>query len=1188
MISKKATLLDCSLILLMGMVPLLWFMKDAFIISADFTLPFTFTRWFDEYFHMWNHHLGAGISYRLIESSHFFFLIQILFQALGLDLLETQRLVFVFWFLLPGLSFYILARYLFRELNPKHRRIASLVGVSFYMFNLYLEPIWIGLNVANLLAYAFLPLLLRLWLTAIEQKKNPILYGFWVACLTLPASGIFCNPAILIISFIPFVLFTLFALIKLKPGIKDLFRVGTFILATAFFVVAFNFYWILPEYSRIFFNPETQGKALSSGIILKPWLEGVSKFTSFTNVLRMQGDWTWYAGYRTYANVFQHNWLYLFLGWMLPILALIGMLVKNRYRFAFALLLIGSIFFSMGIHSFFGPIYWWCVDHIPLFWVIRSPWYKFGLLTCMGYAFFLGLAATKVVSILEKRNWARFSVAAFLVLFLFSPIYAFPLTIGKIFKRPQEGGYSNHFIVPEYVKEAANWVNGKEGDFRIFDLPGKGVWHNRWGYQGFTPYGSYVFDQPMLYIDHALSVPKHGTWTTPWSHLVIVIQNALEKNLSPNMHRLLALFNVNTLLFEKDYKFETLPLPKKPEEIEANLNLQYGMHLKKSFGGKWDIYQVDETMPSIYIANKTTYVEDHVDTFIPLSNLEGMPKGVFFFASLTDQKTKDKLFQENLIDEVVLHDKTLFDFAVDLFPAESDIVIFKAEENPDRKANFFVSQSGSYQVFAKKNRPLSYASLRPLVDQTPLPQTDPIPWDPEKIWIQFNGKRLTPEEIPDKVSQQYDHGEGWTSLGIYSFPVGQQTLQITGEEEAQSSYEIKIISLEQVDTYLALIENTLKNPNIGFRNFITTNNAWNHNAQESVNGNPLVDSENITWEIGEALQERFPFRGNENWIRLNEGKVALKIKNTSQVQRAIKVYLELFIAQPHERTLYVYQNDKEVWQQSLEKHIHHKFLFPLKLIPGENLITFHTNSKPIKLDKLFHDGDQRKVNFLIQNVAVGDKVFQGQFDLPGESKVQIRVYPFKEEKEGDLEWKSPLSRRVQIDGKKLKLLPKTQSSGSRYWEADRLLKLNPGWHEVSLKEIEGNGYFIEIDSQGVNPTHSGLTPLDYEQVSPTEYKGKIQNVKSGWLVFNEAFDPRWELTSRRKNQKPVLVNGYANGYYLKNIKDESSFQLYFSIQSLLYKGLIVSGSLFGLTLLGFILWGMLRKRRRVQTMIKED
>lgn len=1193
--SKKGLWIDLGIVVLMGMVPLFWFMKGHYILSVDFTLPFTWTRWLNEYFHSWNQHLGAGICYRLIEATHFFFLLQIFFQKIGLDLLATERAVFVFWYLVPGLSFFGFARYLFRDLPETGKRMASLVAVSFYMFNLYLEPIWIGFNVSNLSAYAFVPLLLWIWFVAIEKKKNPVLYGFLFALITFGASGVFCNPAILILSIVPFVFFTVLALFRLKPGLKDLLRTGWLIFFTLLFTVGFNTYWLLIETFRIFFNPETRETALSSGLILKPWLEGVSKFTSFYNVIRMQGDWTWYAGYRSYAPVFHDNWFFIFLSWMLPALGIVGLTVKNRYRFFFGVLLIGSLFFSMGVHSFFAPVYLWCVDHLPFFWVIRSPWYKFGFLTCFGYAFFLGLAAYRITGWVDKFKWKeirfgkrfrfKMSFIAFVLLFLYPPLYAYPFTLGKHFIRPKNGGYTNHVKVPDYVYEAADWVNGKEGNFRIFDLPGKGFWHNRWGFQGFTPFGSYVFDQPMLYIDQPVNLPKQSTWTTPWSHPTILIVNALEKELSPNLHRFMSLFNVNTLLFEKDYKFETLPLPKKPEEFEANLRRQYGIHFKKSFGGKWDLYNVDEALPPVYFTSQTVYVGDHIDTFIPLSNLEEMGKKAYFFSGLTTESERKKLFGENLINETVLHDNTFFDMAVDFVPAAKELFIPKKEENPERRIAFEVEKEGSYILYSRKKFPFSFAVLRPLVDLTPFPQEIDIPWKQQSekgegfTWFDLNGQTAVPAGETGLISGKFSGGEQWLSLGHFSLKKGENHIQIRGEEADQAQYRFKLVDPDSLALSLRRFEEGLIRPDVSWRYYLTTNSAWSHNATESVASNPLVPSENIQWNVGEGLRESFPFKGDSGWRRLNEKKEALRILNRSDKRKTVLVYLELYIAQDRERTLYVNLNGKQTASQSLNPQKRLNLLLPLRLKPGENQVVFTTNGRPVKLDKLFGDGDNREANFLIQNISVGDKVFKGTFYLPESREAMFRVYPFKDPQGAGPEWTQ--KRRVLIlDGKPLELISKTQSSGSRYWQGKTALNLENGEHRVEFKEIDGNGYFIEVFAPGAALSGYKSTPLTYKRVNPTEAKGEFQNATPGWFIFCEAFDPRWEMDIHHKIIKPFLVNGYANAYFIDTPAQEAaSFRLFFSIQRYLYQGLAVSGVFFGGALILVLLVLLFRRRK---------
>ena len=145
-----------------------------------------------------------------------------------------------------------------------------------------------------------------------------------------------------------------------------------------------------------------------------------------------------------------------------------------------------------------GPLYAWAVDNIPLLWIVRSPWFKFTLLTVIGYAVLLGLAAPivvrlaqfslrRVVGVWSEPVVRRGALACtFVLFFAIGPVYAYPFTLGLAFATPAERSFlnPNHVDPPAYVYEAADWLNRQPGDFRIMTIPGDTPWFSEWGYAG--------------------------------------------------------------------------------------------------------------------------------------------------------------------------------------------------------------------------------------------------------------------------------------------------------------------------------------------------------------------------------------------------------------------------------------------------------------------------------------------------------------------------------------------------------------------------------------------------------------------------------------------------------------------------------------------------------------------------------
>ena len=144
-----------GIVLLAALAPLFWIKSGHVAKAEDFILPMNLDQW-AEFFSTWQTRVGFGSSPDDRLPAVFFLFWPALFRALGASIELAQRLQFVFWCLATGLSMYMLMRYLTKS------RIAWSVASLIYMFNFYQEPIWQGVNIANLSALLAMPLALAI------------------------------------------------------------------------------------------------------------------------------------------------------------------------------------------------------------------------------------------------------------------------------------------------------------------------------------------------------------------------------------------------------------------------------------------------------------------------------------------------------------------------------------------------------------------------------------------------------------------------------------------------------------------------------------------------------------------------------------------------------------------------------------------------------------------------------------------------------------------------------------------------------------------------------------------------------------------------------------------------------------------------------------------------------------------
>ncbi len=681
-INKKYIYFTLLLIFILGLIPFFsWFKNGMMVASPDTTLPFKMHEW-RQYFFAWNYQIGTGTEFLFDSSALIFNALPTFLQWLGISFIMAQRLQYVFWFMLPGFTMYYLMRTLTSEFSNKKVRAATcLLAVSFYMFNLYLEPIWLGFNKNNISLYAILPLLLALFIRGIDGRMNFIRAALLIGLSSLLCSIAGTNAPILCVACLPIPLYLILYIIKLKiwRNRRNFIKVIVFFILTITFCVLVNFFWILPESKAIVHNinysksafPQVKNQALE-------YLKGVSQHTSLYNVMRMQGSWTWYTGhgepYHPYSHMYQKNLFFILMSWLIPILVLYAIFrVKSKYKFYFTLLAVLGILFGMGVHKPFGYIYTLFLKFVPGFWIFRSAWFKFTLLTCLGYAFLLGVAGGQIYEKLKNytahcqfsKRWhfikersPEIFVFALIALIL---IYAYPVTFGKMFvtKEERKNLPPHHFKIPNYIDEAAFFIKDKEaqeGFFRIFVMPGRGVWANDWGYPGFYSIIKYFITSGLVYEYTPEYTLVSQTAPNVSGEIVKIARDCLnpyEGNFTANLAKILRLLSVKYMLQENDFRFDILPLPDTAQRITNAIMEQKGISKEKTFGA-WDFYTLHKTLPHIFTMPKATLIIGGIKSLIALSNTHYLDNPALFF-------TQEHDISHDLLNSEVFERGILFD-----------------------------------------------------------------------------------------------------------------------------------------------------------------------------------------------------------------------------------------------------------------------------------------------------------------------------------------------------------------------------------------------------------------------------------------------------------------------------------------------------------------------------------------------
>ncbi len=1121
---QKSFFLELLFLLLLGLTPLLWFRADGFIISGDMLPPLSWEGFVNRFF-CWDERLGGGHEAMLHYSVLFFYFVEALFTTFFSSIVAAQKAEFVFWFFLSGLGIYYLLGVL---LQGEGRRWGRWVGVLFYLFNLYLEPVWQGMNIANLSAYVFVPILLGLMIEGVEKRRS-----FWFcvtasSLLTFFLAPVGSNPPMLLACLIPFALYLLLFFFKnrLWREPKAFGRLIAFLALILFFSFWVNLFWIIPFVLQIFVNAAQTSLEFTPGSALG-WLEGLSRHTSLFNVAKMQGAWVWYEGfgepYIPYAKTFQQNPLFIVLGYGLPLLAAIGF-VCNREKlaayFAGALALTGVIL-GTGIHPPFGKLYAWLVEHLPFFYVVRSPWYKFTLLTCLGYATLWALLGQRLACA-PRGTKKRIAATALGGLLLYNLVYAFPISTGRLFFTPSEREFMTHNFmnIPPYVEKGLEYLKEKKGDFRVLDASPKKLQEYQWGNFGFNhPLSSFTLI-PVFYTSMVNSPSLY-----PSDQMVKMLQQAMaSKNFSQYV-RLLRLFDVEYLIYPYDLHWYEMEDLKEASAVGDFLNRCDELQFEKAFGA-WRLYRVKGDLRQPLSAQQKPYFVVGDWQMLPaILNTPSLEKKNFVFISSLTEVLKHpefcplSLLLVNMDWEALSVAESVTEYGLGGLGEKQEQLEFEISNR--EIIEIWIQASGSELLktdnILLNNQPLSLNKTFLLpgpVLQWGLLYRGELSPGTQRLYLRKPNKEGGIDQVvvvPQNVLQQKREWMKELAQNQKIKPVWLKTLE-KGETPFESSFEVDRattgdeLSFELKDQILPKkFEKTLWTADIAFEN--------------------PSQLEILTQHPGVSY-----FRSAQGWVfkfldSVKEGdpSVLVSIKNFAPVSLEEFPYLsldyKLFDLLSCRASVRFYLLDQEGHPFQLQ--------FPAAtqialLQEVERAFPSHKKVELVGIDLLFSHSFAHRLGY--RRYPSKDAILQ---EIKVERSLEIpSLSQFK---------KTPLEKGVRVE-----------------WKVP--------------KQVRQTNLFVSDIGQEV----SSQPTLELKKINPTRYQTQVPASFQGLLVFNQGYHPLWRAqTLEGKEGLHLKLNGWENGYYISTEKPETLL-IEFTPQKKIQIGFWVSGSVWILLLLGFL------------------
>lgn len=469
----RRLLFELVFLFLVGLTPLLWYKPGYMALGHDMGFPLAPADHFRDRLFVWTERVGSfGANQAESLSGFFIHGFEYLLTIIGFSLIDMQKITFIFWFLMPGLSMYILLR----SLHPdKDGWVLRLTGSLFYMMNHFLLQGWFIAERTKFSAAVALPLITLFTLNALFRGRSVLKNGLLVGLIlfffnTGPGVPLYAGLGVVVLCALLF--FTASAvnqqdcLAKVKNSIS-------FALISLLTFLLLNTYWIAPllYYSVQNFSARISQSGGAEGAV--NWSREISKNVSFSNLFRLQGIPDWYGNLNhPYANNFFNNPFLVLLSFLWPLLAFSSPILIIRQPMSskmltsfFVLLALAGMLFTAGSHPPGGVIYEFMLRNVPGFSVLRTPFYKFGLIVWFSYSYLVAVSLSALFFKLKDKDFGNvilgkavyLIVPAFIILLA---MYNYPYFTGVFFNWSKS--YSTMVQVPSYIFDFKKWIDSSK------------------------------------------------------------------------------------------------------------------------------------------------------------------------------------------------------------------------------------------------------------------------------------------------------------------------------------------------------------------------------------------------------------------------------------------------------------------------------------------------------------------------------------------------------------------------------------------------------------------------------------------------------------------------------------------------------------------------------------------------------
>lgn len=634
---KSVTIITLVFVAVVGFLPtLFWYQANQVIVGGDFTVALdpilTFPRWF----YTWISVLSGGQDHTVGPATLFYQGILLLGQLATGSIVAAQKIFFAFWLVVPNIGMVLLGRFFCRRYNwpPVFIFFSSVI----YTFNLYRTALFN--DGAHMAVYAMAPFLVLLILQSLLESRSYFRNAFLVAMIGVMGSLAGINPPMFAVLFTLLVAMVIGFFIVKRPRGKALRQKIFFVILCLIVFLGINAYWVLPfGYGYL---PSSVANTDLGEQNLVDWLGGVSGTTSIFNNTRLLGAWDWFAGYNDdpyipFSSIITSNPIFIFFSLILPLAAFSALLItRNKILIFFELVIVVGILLGCGLHEPMSEIFKWLVQNVPLFWMFRSPWYKFTFLIALGYSLAGGFTFAYIykkikLRLLFSRLVSRVVSISFLaVVVLIFAILNFPLINGDKF--PREGDYDflppYRVEIPDYVLDATRYLNNSENTSRVLNFPPLHSFIYKWNFAGVQDVTTFITKRDGLYnADLVGTVAQSKNASALFQVFKQLLMN--EPSEGNRASQILRMVDVDEILQKSDMRYDFYGEPYEPEIVEKKLDQLPGIKLAHIFD-EWRIYEADQSATRIYPSRQVSVLDGNTTSlgFI-LSNRDFSPAEIF-------------------------------------------------------------------------------------------------------------------------------------------------------------------------------------------------------------------------------------------------------------------------------------------------------------------------------------------------------------------------------------------------------------------------------------------------------------------------------------------------------------------------------------------------------------------------------